>query len=298
MAIDPENTGPLFVKGRSPLYRETPQVPPPASRFEGKGRLLGRIFTDPPDLPFPEVWTLEVRPSSVLIGSSREESRTLHFTQGERSFSVDDLPLGGYEVRVDLGDLDCPKRQVLLALPDSAEIALRLVAHPAGTIEGWIYDAFGVPAAAVPVVLEAAAGGARRSAATEANGRYRFDGVRGGNYKLFVGDPQGPLVPARELVFVRPRLTVPEIELPPLGELALSIVDEHDAPVQGARVSGRGENGGAVSALSDPSGRATARFLPAGQYTLYAEHPDRGHAKVHVAVEAGAPAELRIQLRP
>jgi hypothetical protein len=301
---------PLAAKPRSSAADALASAPLDATRFDGRGNLRGVLVTEPPNVPLPSKWKLTVRPSRVLVASEGAETRELELGS-DGSFAFEGLPLGGYELVVDAGDLDCPPRQVLLAKPDTSDLFVRLVAHVSGSIDGRVLEASGLGAEGLPVWLEpidvgdvgdvggvGGGGGAARSVETGRGGEFRFEHVRDGSYRLALESLENPIGAPREIVFSAPHATVPQIELPPLGEMWIQAVDPSGAPLAKVEVTGFGSNGGTIRATTGADGVAKARFLPPGDYDVIAATPELGRHKERATVTAGQTESVRFTMRP
>jgi hypothetical protein len=163
-------------------------------------------------------------------------------------------------------------------------------------LDGRLLDASGQGAEGQTVVLVGASRSRQYSTTTGGGGAFRFEGVRHGTYALHLGSPQSPLVLQRE-VEVRASLTIlPELLLPPLGELFIEVVDERGAPARMIPVSGWGEPAGSLSVQTDNRGCALARFLLPGWYTLVVAQAQHGQARERIEVRAAERAKLRLKL--
>jgi len=288
-------------RGRELPAARAPEVDPLAQisprRFEGSGTLRVRL-TARPGVAFPERWTLVVAPSKVLIGGEHASSRRIELSSGEREFVLDDLPLGGYEVRAEAPAMSSAPVLALLARPDETEADLVLEIYPAGFLAGAVFDEAGVPVEGLEVVLESATDRSRRSATTAHDGRYRFDDVLDGEYSLSAGGPERPLAPPLDIGFLAPSLHAPAITVPILGALEIRVLDRAGQPVPDARVEGYAHEGGRIDARTDERGDALARFLAPGEYVLFASHPERGQGRARGAVRAGEHAAVELRLGP
>jgi hypothetical protein len=265
-----------------------------------RGSLRGRLEVQGEE-PLPDTWRLIARPSRFLPERETAVERRLEFTDGRREFVLPDLPLGGYDVQAEAEGFN---GQVLpLLLERGGEhpfVVLHLV--PAGTLEGRVVDSEKAPAEGIPISLFDQQSGAAREAVTDARGVFRFEKLPDGAYDLLIGKDTAPLVRERRPVrFSAPRLTFPEIELPPLGTIDLRVVDSLSRPLEGVEVRGSGTNGGLVDGRTDFEGRIVARHLPAGHFRLRLEHPALDSAysrRITLEVNAGAVAEARVPLGP
>jgi hypothetical protein len=269
-------------------------VPVPPPDFEGRGVLRGRLTAEP-GLAVPERWRLLVSPNTFLRGHERAESRTIEFTHGETSFRVDDLPLGGYAVRAQAGALNCLPVSVLLVRGAENQF-VSLVLAPSGYVQGSVLDANDRPAEGVPVTLEASSTRARRTLETDVAGGYRFDDVTDGEYTLYFGRPEAPLVPPVSLAFTAPSLTVTERKLPATGIAEVWTRDELGTPLPDAVISGFSAHAGVIDARTGRNGSVIVRHLPAGRYRLHARLEDGRSGTAVANIDAGKTATIDIRL--
>jgi hypothetical protein len=283
--------------GERPPLEARPSLPP-EERFRGVARIEGHL-----DLPagtaVPRPWTLVMEPSEVLIGGDRARAQRVVFEQGETEFVLAEVPLGGYEVRAEADGMSGPTELILLARPDTQNVVLQVALRPSAYVEGLVERQDGAPVEGLPLTLKPMAGGESRVTVTDARGAYLFEVVPDGEYRLFAGHPMSPVAPALDLQVVPPSLHVPRIEVPPLGELTISVVDDQGLPVEGAEVGGWGSHGGRVDVTTDAAGQGHVRFLPAGRYTLRAwagEGPERRTGRAPVDLPSGGSERVVIRL--
>ncbi|HEX6884725.1 MAG TPA: carboxypeptidase regulatory-like domain-containing protein [Planctomycetota bacterium] len=304
---------PLREPGRAPVAPDAPDAPvngelepfvgartSPDDFIGPAGTVRGRVEVAGEE-PFPASWTLVARPARYLPGRETAVERRLELAGGQREFVLAELPLGGYELAAEAPGFNGPPLPVLLEKRSASPyVVLHLV--PAGLLEGRVLDADGVPAEGVALTLFAQQGGEAREAVTDAAGIFRFAKLPDGAYDLLIGREGAVLVPERRpLRFAAPRLTFPDIELPPLGTLEVRVVDSLERPMEGVEVRGSGSEGGLVEGRTDHDGRLVARHLPAGRYRLRLSHPalDEAYAtRVAVDVVAGQVAEAPVLLGP
>ena len=97
-----------------------------SQRFEGHGRL--RVFAFAKNgATFPERWSLALEPSKSLIGGERTTARRVDLQHGEREVALDDVALGGYELRGLANGLCSQPQQLMLAKPDEVDVVLHVV---------------------------------------------------------------------------------------------------------------------------------------------------------------------------
>jgi len=264
-------------------------------RFEGTGTM--RVHAEPgPGASLPGRWTLVLGPSDALIGGERAEERRIDRGPGDLLTVVADLPLGGYEVRVEAERMNAEPQMVLLAKPSRADVDVFLELYPAGIVTGRVVDARGMDVEGLELALESPDGARTYTALTDALGVYLFEDVLDGEYRLYTGPVTNPLAEPRELAFKAPTLTMPVLEVPVLGALEVHVLDPAGLDAEGVHVTGWGRQGGRIDVTTDARGRALARFLPAGSYTLSVLHPDLGRSKERVELSAGETRRLEIRL--
>lgn len=267
-----------------------------SSRFEGRGVIRGRVRTAG-GLAFPKHWKLAVSPSPTMHGEERAESRTIEFSGGEDAFRVDDLPLGAYSVRAEAAGLNGLAVTVILVRGAENQF-VSLLLTPAGYVRGSVVDGDGRPAEGVSVTLESAATKARRSQETDSAGGYHFDDVTDGEYALYFGRPEAPLLPPDSLAFQAPSMTVPERKLPATMTVTVWTRDENGTPVPDVPVSGFSAHSGVIDVRTGREGFATVRYLTEGRYRLHARHEDGRSGTATVNVRPGETAMVEIRLEP
>lgn len=273
---------------------DRPLQPPPRDQFEGRGQIAGTIAV-PDGQVSPQRWTVELVPSAILTGGNRAEYRRLDFEAGETEFRFEDLPLGGYEILVSTTGLQAPPWQVLLTKGRS-DVRVSIGLEPFGRLAGRVIDAHGAPVAEVPVYLKPMPRGTLLEVATDGAGAFLFEDVTDGRWELLVGAVTNPLVPALEIDYEAPHRTLDPIEIPVLGALEVTVLDDAGTVVAGAQISGYGTTGGMVRVETDQSGRALLRFLPPGLFKLFVTHDFLGSGSQSETIEAGATAAVTVRL--
>jgi hypothetical protein len=261
-----------------------------------KGSLRGHVEVSGEE-PFPRVWRLELVPSATLPRRELAETRTLEFVHGEQDFAVSELALAGYDVRAMASGFNGLALPVLLE-PGNEHPFVNLRMVPAGSLTGRVLDANGAPAEGIPVTLFGVTDGDQREAVSDARGLYEFVGLPDGAYELLFGKAEAPLIRERRPVrFQAPSLTFPDTELPPLGAIAVRVVDSLARPLEGLLVRGSGTNGGVVEGTTDFDGRLLARHLPAGHFRLRVSRPsspEQREKRFAVEVFAGTTSEAPV----
>ncbi|MBL8857700.1 MAG: carboxypeptidase regulatory-like domain-containing protein [Planctomycetes bacterium] len=288
---------PLTVVEKPPRATTTP-APPPAlgpNRYDGLGRIRGEIIAREGTV-LPTDWTLVVEPSPTLVGSERAVRRRLEFHAGEREFEVGDLPLGGYQIRAEAAGLNCTPVDASL-IKGSEDVFATVLLRPSGFIDGYVLASNGAPADGVPVVLEAADTQLRTRTHADANGKYLFTNVLDGNYKLYIGSPDSPLVPPGDILFIAPSLRFRELKLPPTGALVVYSRTETGAPVPRVSISGFGVPKGSLTAETGDNGIVRVPFLLPGEYRIEGLSDEMHRGRANATVTADVDTEVVVHLR-
>ncbi len=273
---------------------ETPAIPDDdPQRFRGRGRIRGELLAEGVDRPAQ--WTLVLEPHPWLAGAESAITRRIELRDGAHTFDERDLPLGGYRVRAETDAANSSEEAVML-VRGSADVFVTLVLRPAGLLDGFVRDARGGPAEGLEVVLERDDSRLRRTAIVDASGMYALRDVIDGQYRLYFGAPERPLLSVRELTFRAPSMRVPEAHLPETGNLLLAVHFAGGAPVDGAEVSGFGTPQGVARGRTTPDGKLFLRWLWPGRYRLQAIAPggETGHATVVALPGETVEAELQV----
>ncbi|TAJ20630.1 MAG: hypothetical protein EPO68_06050 [Planctomycetota bacterium] len=268
----------------------------PLARFDGRGRIRGSVDT-PAGSELPAQYTVVVAPSRTLIGHEHAAERRVDVA-GASEFEVPDLPLGGYDVHCEAPGMNGRALAVLLE-KGSADPYVMLLLSPAGRLDGELVDAELFPLEDLVITLEPLGQLAgRRTTRTDARGRYAFDAVLDGEYRLHFGTAESPIAPARELAFQAPSFSFPRIVIADLHTVLVRVVDSRLQPVQGARIFGTGSKGGSFDGTTDALGEFRARHLPSGRLRLRAE--SEGFGKGFLALDLGPlpQRELVLELEP
>jgi hypothetical protein len=267
-----------------------------AARFDGRGRIRGSVDT-PVGVALPAQFTVVVEPSRTLVGHEHAAARRVDVA-GASEFEVPDLPLGGYDVHCEAPGMNGRALAVLLE-QGSADPYVTLLLSPAGRIDGELVDAELQPLEDLLITLEPLGRSAgRREARTDARGRYAFDGVLDGEYRLHFGSADSPIAPSRELAFQAPSFSFPRVVIADLHTVLVRVVDSRRQPVQGARVYGTGSKGGSFEGTSDALGEFRARHLPSGRLRLRAERAGFGRGFLALDLGPLPQRELVLELEP
>lgn len=263
--------------------------------FEGRGRIRGEVQLAP-GVVWPERWTVRAEPSRMLRGREHAVPARCELSGDTRAFDLDGLALGGYDVFVEGPGITSNRVPVLL-VRGSPTAFVNLLVRPRGFLEGFVRDVEGRVVERLLVVLENRGTRERRSTHTDAAGRYVFEDLPDGEYRLFLGSTNRPLVPPLELSFRAPSLRVPVREVPPLGTLVVRAVDPLGYPLAGVTVQGYGSEGGTIDTVTDDLGTARVLSLPPGRYRLRLRHEDGREARAEAQVAGGEEKELYVALK-
>lgn len=265
------------------------------ARFRGLGGLRGHVEARGAGAAFPESWSLLLEPSLFLAGQGHPIERRVEFTGGVRDFEIEDLPLGGYDVRIAAPGWNSRIFPVLLERTTTSPF-VNLEIYPAGHLEGRLVGADKLPAEGIALVLEALVDGERLEATSDLAGVFRFESVLDGNYRLIVGHGNNPLIEPLSLSFLSPAMYLPDLELPPLGEAEFIVSDVEGLPLGGVSVRGSGTAGGVVEGLTGPDGKLLVRYLPAGHYRVRADLEGKGTRRTSFDLTAEERAEVHLRL--
>ena len=261
--------------------------------FDGRGTIRGRLFMAP-GTEVPANWTLTVEPSATLEGRERAVTRVLERKANEVEFRVDDLPQAGYVVRASAPGMNSSAVSVLLARGlEDQYVQLRL--SPAGFLDGGITTKRGAPAEGIRVVLESVRTKLRSETESDISGNYLFREVLDGEYRLYFGSPDNPILPVESISFRAPSLRFPTRALPHDGELVVTVTDADGNPIANAQIRGWGSEGAAIEATTDDSGQAEFRYLPAGDFKVSATSQQITARRV-VRVHANRRAQVTLRI--
>lgn len=309
------DAGPAHVHDVGPLlenpdatrtHSADPDGPPPPAypsqlrgveRYTGVARL--EVYLDVAEgTPTPQNWALSLEPSKVLMGSSYAKSRRIDAPAGANHFVVDDVALGGYQVRVLADGYDGPREQLELHQPSETDVVVHLRVYRQGFLTGRVQDANGSASVDIEVTAQNRLDGTLRTARTDAQGNYTFDVLPDGDYRVFVGLSATPLAAFEDISFVAPSLHMPALVVPNLANLTVRVFDALGLPLVGATVEGRGLKSGVFELVTDADGSAVARHCAEGEVKLYVVGPagERGNASSRF--DPTAPAEITVRIAP
>jgi hypothetical protein len=268
-------------------------VPPAPGRafgpddYAGHGIMRGELILSP-GVAQPTAWTLVVEPHPWLAGSEHAVKKRIAFEHGERTFEIDDLPLGSYLVRAEVPKVNATDAAVQLVKSSSNQfVTLRL--DPPGLIDGRVFADDREPADGLDVVLESKATQVRMQTHVGPDAAFVFHDVLDGEYLLFIGPADAPMFPPIDIAFRAPTLRIPDHTLPPTGTLDITALDERNHTLPDVEIAGSASPKGVLRVITDANGKAIARWLLPGVYRLDARAPDGRRSKSNIAVTAGEP---------
>lgn len=265
--------------------------------FDGTGRLIVDVRT-PAGVAFPAEWTLHIEPSQFAEGRRHAETRTRTFTGGERSVEEIDLPMAAYRVYVSAPGMASLPQEVVLHriggyehLPGVDFVRVSTTLFAAGTADGVVLRANGLPAAGLRVLARAPGPGPTgepvpgQEAVSGADGRFRFEGLAHGDWLLLAGDATRPLVPPVRFAAGAGATRLAPIRLPELVDLELVAVDHMERPLPNAELSGyRAVTGsGSLRGVTGPEGILRVDYLQPGPWRFEGVHEELGLSGRHDA---------------
>ena len=256
------------------------------------GTIVGEIRVEGAD--YPETWTVTLEPS--LAAEGREEAIEKSFTAepGMRTFELRDLPMAAYRLSATAPGLTTKKVEVALyriegrpTLRGLDFVSVDLTLRPMARVEGFVRQSTGDAADDLTVFLTPlrVPGTAKVSKAelddsgnvtiqyktrTNASGSYSFVAIPPGPWLLLMGDPLNPLVPGIPVVVDKSDQRLQDVELPPLAELELVVLDHLARPCPGVDVTGylREAGSGSLRTKTDGVGIARVRYLTPGPWRV------------------------------
>jgi len=273
--------------------------------FEGTGTITG-VVEVVGGRPFPTSWRLVIEPSRFGVGREHAERREREFDGSQRTFEEQELALGGYRIYAEAPGLNSRVQEVLLfrlagSAGPSGGIHKHLILHltPSGFMDGAVTDERGQPVPGLPVVLENLADHSRLTTQTNGAGVWRFDGLVDGRYQLFLGDPNGPLIPAEPINYLAPQRRHPDQVVPCTSTVEIITRDELGVPVEGVTVRGFGTPHGTFTVVSESDGVARVHFLRAGRYRVRASGREGQRGKADFVLDGTQELErVEIQMHP
>lgn len=236
--------------------------------FRGRAAIHVEILLGK-DVTMPARWQLVIEPAQYSEGRDRAIRKIIDYTAAERIVHVEDLPQAGYRISARAPGLNCVPREEIL-FEGRSEISMSLRLTPAGQMDGNVVDENGIPCDGLAITIESFHTTERWTTHADGAGNYYFKGVLDGEYYVYFGNPQKPLIKRESMQFVAPILSYPRRRMPVTAIAEFTIQDEIGNPIPQAHITGHG--GTAIDTVTDDEGRALVRFLPQGRYSVRIEH--------------------------
>lgn len=283
-----------FVPASLPGVEAKPGSPLRIELREGR-TLTGRVIdTDGEPIPkagiaIVEIMSGELEGSGFSHGLTRDHART----DEEGRFILSNLEPGPVELQVDAPGFR-RKRVPGLQIPERGEPYVEISLERGAAIEGRVLDGEGRPARGAMVRAE----GERTDAGvlsfaggrTDAEGRYRLDGLEVGPHQVHAESPERDLR-AQRVLEVRPGTNRLDLTFPSGVEVSGQAVDEQGDPVPGATVLlWPVQSGQSRQTTSTASGSFTFTDVVEGEYRL------RGSSRGFAA--SSMPSPIRVGRNP
>lgn len=252
-------------------------------RFAGRGSLRGHLSM-PAGLPAPQGWIVSVEPSRTLAGREHAIQRRLELPGSATEFEFDDLPLGGYDVRVRTEGYVSLAQAVSLER-GSEHPYVQVSLAPLGTVRGVLVDEEGRLLEDREIHLKLRRTGEIISTRTSADGSWFFDAVEPGAWSLAIDSFETPAIPAIDFDNSGARSSnLGEQRVPVTGTIVLQVTDEFQVGLPGIRVVGYSMQGGSFELYTDDEGKLTVPALRLGEWKLMAvdERDERTRASVRL----------------
>ena len=269
--------------------------PQSADRTNGVGSLRG-ILLDRTGKGVPERWTLVMRPNTAIRTPTPRREVRADFEDGKERFKVPDVPLGAYDVWVEAEGINRRSTPVLLVRGSTSPF-ISLELHARGYLEGYVLDEPGAPVSGLKVTVVSIEG-KEHSTRTNGSGRYLFEELIDGEYELFIGAQQNPLIGPESLSFSAPSLHYPVRRVPELGSARVHAVDQNGLGLSGVRVDGFAPDGGTLGGTSDSDGYCLVNNLVPGRYRLSLQGIGGSVGQGVCFVSAGEQVEIEVVVRP
>ncbi|MCA8981438.1 MAG: carboxypeptidase regulatory-like domain-containing protein [Planctomycetes bacterium] len=264
-------------------------------RFAGRGSLRGYL-TMPPGIPAPQRWVLTIEPSRTLAGREHAVERRLELPGSATEFEFDDLPLGGYDLRVRTEGYVSLAQAVSLER-GSENPYVQVALAPLGTVRGVLVDEEGRQLAARDIHMQLRRSGEVVSTRTTADGSWFFEGVEPGAWSLYVDSVDAPAVAPIDFDNSGARSSnLGEQRVPVTGTIELQVTDEFQVGLPGIRVVGYSMQGGSFERFTDDEGKLTVNALQLGEWKLMAVDENEQRARTTVKLTDAEPYSFYMSL--
>ncbi len=271
-------------------------------------------FAGPADLVLEDEATVEGvlsegdapfrRPFEVVLeaeGGGRRRVGPVAFRSPEGRFEVDGVPAGSWRVLARTFDGRIARPPEPLDVRAGGRWPVRLELERAASLTGRLRGPDGAPVAAGRVTLRREADGTRRSATTDAAGRFEVADLAPGSWRVRATGRGGAPVETLVVLPSGPSLPV-DLALARGGALEVSVTAAGGGPVPGALVLVRPPEDAmlesASGARTDARGRLQIDDLPPGDLEVVAIAADGRRGGSACVVSAGGVATVAIEVAP
>jgi len=253
-------------------------------RLHRGGAIIGRITG---------VEVSELSRVQVLARGQGQGMGTGGRIEPDGSYRIEHLQRGEWRVRAELPGTALYAEGVVQLEPGASEARLDLDMERGFELSGRVRRN-GAPVADAPIFLE---GPKRTLGATDGAGRFRFQGLSAGTYKLLVGDRS--TAPSHEETV--DLLADREITIDlPAADVTGRVVDAADSsPLNGAAVQLLSPDGGSATgrAQTDSRGVFVVRGVAEGTWRLRAQADGYAPGEASVQVDGTGASEVEVALR-
>jgi len=178
-----------------------------------------------------------------------------------------------------------------------AELAVEFELTYAGSVQGRLVDARARPLSGVAVRVGNPPGQPFVEVRCDEQGRFVCSELVPGSFALFAGPVNDPILRQDAIEHRGTQTDLGTLVIEGLGDLQVTVLDGNGLPVEGARVWD-GDTLGHVDQRTDVHGRALARFVPARQVRVFAQHAELGLVNAPVLVVADGETALELKFKP
>lgn len=226
-------------------------------------------------------------------------------TTGDGRFRVEGIPLGSYEIEAVNAVSGRRGFSTFRLSVDRELVTVDVVEQELGDVDGFVRDSQGLPLAGLEISLRSGrTSDGTRSVTSGIDGGFRFPGVPAGPLTVVANDVvlNSSQSVSAVLAAGSPGVTV-ELQMPPLVNLTVRVVDPFDAPVPQARLvvsPVAGAPGDGMELSTGPDGTAEIGNVRVGTVRVAAADSRPGFSSsrtvTNVVVGTAGPRLFRVQL--